>query len=335
MTSRNLREFVLIAGLLAVVSPEFAYSVQQQEQPEYSNLRVLPEGISRRDLGRVMQQNLRGLGLPRRQSQGCLFCHVGDSEQPSGTWDWASDRKPEKVKAREMMEMVAEINSRLAGLDDRIAPDLEVTCYTCHAGRTDPRPLPDVLASSYEMGGVDSLTHTYRRLRNRYFGADAYDFRSGVLSNIAIGLGDAGHYEDALAVSAMNEEFFPESMGVVGVTVLIRLEREFARFGLEAAFAEFGALVSSNAAFAVPDVLDGFGWRLSRKDFNSEALLVFDRNLELFPDEYIPNESRSDAYFFIEDDLEAAIAGFESWLERNPGHVMATRRLATLKAERE
>ena len=129
---------------------------------EYENLQVLPRDISQDELSQAMLENLRGLGLPRRQNEGCLHCHVGDMERASDTWDWASDAKPEKVKARAMMVMVNEINrEHLATLEARIDPPVTVSCYTCHAGRTDPRSLDDVLRAAYR----DGDSKTARRMR--------------------------------------------------------------------------------------------------------------------------------------------------------------------------
>jgi len=34
-------------------------------------------------------------------------------------------------------------------------PETKVSCGTCHAGRTDPRRLPDVLWEAYEKDGID------------------------------------------------------------------------------------------------------------------------------------------------------------------------------------
>jgi len=81
-------------------------------------------------------------------------------------------------------------------------------------------------------------------------------------------------------------------------------------------------------------VLDLFGWRLSRRGESTDALEVFRHNLNLFPDQYIPNESMGDAFWLILDELEAAIGLFDKWLEVHPEHVMARRRVATLRAER-
>ena len=54
---------------------------------------------------------------------GCNFCHEADR---------SLDTKPTKVKARQMIEMVADINAKFG--DGKI----HVTCWTCHLGSTKP-----------------------------------------------------------------------------------------------------------------------------------------------------------------------------------------------------
>jgi len=55
------------------------------------------------------------------------YCHVEDH---------ASDEKPQKLTARNMISMVREINACF--------PDgkQHVTCYTCHRGSTTPATAP-------------------------------------------------------------------------------------------------------------------------------------------------------------------------------------------------
>ena len=326
--------YLAFVSIFVLTAPLFLISCSISPQPEHPvrNLRFLPEDIPEDELADRMQENLRGLGLPRRQSQGCLFCHVGNSEEPSGSWDYASDRKPEKQKAREMMAMVADINRRLAGLENRVDPDLVVTCYTCHAGRTDLRPLPELLMSSYRSGGVEELVEGSRRLRDRYYGADAYDFRPRVLSGLAIGLADSGAFDDALVVANTNAEFFADVAKIGETGQLIRLQRVYAELDIEEALVEFDRMRSVEEVSW--SVLDSFGWRLSRRGEPTDALEVFRHNLDTFPDQYIPNASMGDAYWLILDDLEAGIEMFDKWLEVHPDHVMARRRVATLRAER-
>src|SRR5207253_147583 len=63
----------------------------------------------------------------------CNFCHVNNN----GQWDYASDTKPEKNTAREMIKLVLDTNKTLAGL--KLDP---IACYTCHRGRNSPQSLP-------------------------------------------------------------------------------------------------------------------------------------------------------------------------------------------------
>jgi len=62
----------------------------------------------------------------------CNFCHVNNS----GQWDYASDAKPEKNTAREMIKMVLELHKQsFSGASD-------ISCYTCHRGQNNPVNMP-------------------------------------------------------------------------------------------------------------------------------------------------------------------------------------------------
>jgi hypothetical protein len=70
----------------------------------------------------------------------CTYCHVNKD----GNWDFASDEKGEKKSAREMITMVTSINKTT------FKGNPEVSCYTCHRGRTSvahtlslPLPTPE------------------------------------------------------------------------------------------------------------------------------------------------------------------------------------------------
>lgn len=92
-----------------------------------------------------VQKNIQVLnGLPQSQlipmmnlissSLGvrCTFCHINKS----GQWDFASDEKPEKGTAREMIKMVQGINK------NTFKGATEVSCFTCHRGRSHPASVP-------------------------------------------------------------------------------------------------------------------------------------------------------------------------------------------------
>ena len=62
----------------------------------------------------------------------CNFCHVNNN----GQWDYASDAKPEKNTAREMIKMVLDLHKR------NFPGASEISCYTCHRGSNNPVNLP-------------------------------------------------------------------------------------------------------------------------------------------------------------------------------------------------
>ena len=81
------------------------------------NLKVLtPENLTAQ-----MQTFPAALGVENQG--GCNYCHEADR---------SLDTKPTKVKARQMIELVNEINAKFG--DGKV----HVTCWTCHQGSTMP-----------------------------------------------------------------------------------------------------------------------------------------------------------------------------------------------------
>lgn len=311
-----------------------AAAANGQEDNGYTNLQVLDPDITRNELGGVMVQNLLGLGLPRRQREGCLFCHVGDMDAPVDEWDFASDEKETKLKARAMMAMVRDINANhLSQLDNRLDQSFSVSCITCHSGRTDPRPLPDVLRAAYSADGISAAINKYHELRDRYFGAGAYDFRPAVLVRLANGLAQRGAWDDALTFATLNEAVHPAEAFAARARMTIQVARQLEEHGVTAALAWFDRERGKEAAGVVDySILDGLGWNIYRQERIDEALQIFRKNLQLFPAEYIPNESLGDALWFS-DDKASGIAIFESWVEQNPDNEMGRRRLLNMREE--
>jgi photosynthetic reaction center cytochrome c subunit len=89
------------------------------------NIKVL-NGLPDSQLIPVMNFMSASLG------QRCVYCHVNKD----GKWDFVSDEKPEKNTAREMIKMVLAVNK------DTFRGNTEVSCYTCHRGRTNPASVP-------------------------------------------------------------------------------------------------------------------------------------------------------------------------------------------------
>jgi hypothetical protein len=104
----------LMAILAAVVVPRIPANAQNAPK----NLKVLtPENLHGCDA------DLSGRARRPETREGCNFCHEADR---------SLDTKPTKLKAREMIEMVAEINAKFG--DGKV----HVSCWTCHQGSTKP-----------------------------------------------------------------------------------------------------------------------------------------------------------------------------------------------------
>jgi len=105
-------------------APAAAAQEKTTEQVQ-KNIKVLT-GLPQSQLIPVMNYMASSMG--RR----CNFCHVNNN----GQWDYASDEKPEKNTAREMIKLVLDVNK------NTFKGNTEVGCYTCHRGRNQPQSLP-------------------------------------------------------------------------------------------------------------------------------------------------------------------------------------------------
>ncbi len=190
--------------LLAVATP---LAAQRSGPPDsLVNVRVIPRDTPVRDVINQMGGITRALGVR------CTFCHVGDESMNIWDYDFVSDEKPTKLKAREMMRMVQAINGeflpRLDGLD---AQGLEVTCMTCHRGVSLPQPLSQVLLRAHADGGMTAMDSTYEALKERYYGRASYDFGEVTLDDVASRLFSSGSRDDAIRTYVKNAELFTSS----------------------------------------------------------------------------------------------------------------------------
>ena len=139
------RVLVFCVSLLSLVSLSLVVSVEagwvsngQQQSPAVvgpektveqtkKNIQVLT-GLPDSQLVPVMNYMGSSLGVK------CTYCHVNKD----GKWDFVTDEKPEKNSAREMIKMVLAVNK------DTFRGNTEVSCYTCHRGRTNPASVPSL-----------------------------------------------------------------------------------------------------------------------------------------------------------------------------------------------
>ena len=213
------------------------------EEPK--NLKVLPKGTKGAQLREVMR------GFATSLHVRCQYCHVGEGSDLS-KFDFPSDEKITKQKARVMIQMVQDINqtylTRLTKLESSPQERVEVTCMTCHRTAAKPEMLGDVLAKAIEKDGIDAAIAQYRELRKSNYGGFAYDFSTGTLTALGERLASSGKVDAALRVLDLEKEVNGESASIY-----------FTRGGIEA----------------------GAGLR-------DQAIHSYERGLELAPEDWKP-----------------------------------------------
>lgn len=207
---------VLIVVLLTVVgflafkaTSGSAQGFRWPEEPK--NLKVLPKDTKGAQLRQVMR------GFASALKVRCEYCHVGEGSDLS-KFDFASDEKITKRKARVMIQMVQAINqthlSQLRDLDRSPQERIEVTCMTCHRTATKPQMLGDLLATTIETDGVEAAIAQYRELRKKYYGGFAYDFSPGTLTGLGERLASGGNVDAALRILDLETEISGESASI-------------------------------------------------------------------------------------------------------------------------
>ena len=123
-----------MAAMAVVVASAVAFTAPPAEDPGYKNLKILPKDISKDQLHKVMHGFNDALGVK------CNFCHAPSKDTAIKWPDFASDEKPEKNIAREMMKMTVKINKKFFGVKHPVFGEesMQVSCVTCHHGEAHP-----------------------------------------------------------------------------------------------------------------------------------------------------------------------------------------------------
>jgi hypothetical protein len=99
----------------------------QEDKPAtevFKNIKRFKDGRAGQIPG-VMENWSRSLGI------SCEHCHVSDQ--------WEKEDRSEKQVARDMDQMVDDINSKLlANIKNLDSKNPRINCYTCHGGRVKP-----------------------------------------------------------------------------------------------------------------------------------------------------------------------------------------------------
>lgn len=132
----NVSRPIIVALTLSLFFAACAAVQQQKAQAsradtgEFHNLKLFPQNITHDELIANMRGFAKALGTR------CDHCHAANPPGSAEQFDFASDAKPEKNTAREMMRMVHTVN---ADYLSKVDPHGQaVACNTCHRGHTVP-----------------------------------------------------------------------------------------------------------------------------------------------------------------------------------------------------
>jgi len=193
----------MLGLLIMFVLPIGIGSVSAQVPDEFTNLKVLPKDIGKRELIDIMRAFTDGLGVR------CTYCHPGKNPDSLDGVDFASDELQHKQISRDMMRMVGEINDRLVPAAGMKSP-VQVRCVTCHRGVTEPESLDRVILSVAKEKGIDAAIGRYRELREQYYGSGSYSFSAGTLNTVAEKLAqEQDNLAGAIGVMKLNVEENP------------------------------------------------------------------------------------------------------------------------------
>ena len=121
--------FFIFAGISATHPPD--------EKPHWKNLKVIPKNTDAEQMERIMYKYTRQLSVT------CGYCHPYTKPDvfPKDV-DFASEEKPQKLVARDMMRMTDKINKKYFDyLNDYSMESFQkaaITCNTCHRGVLKP-----------------------------------------------------------------------------------------------------------------------------------------------------------------------------------------------------
>ena len=195
----------LFLALVLCTASSSLLSQQWQFPEKMKNSSVLSKNITSKELGAVMRGFTSALGVR------CAYCHVGDEGKDLKEYDFASDAKPAKAKARTMVKMVDAVNDLyLSQLSKETYLGIKVSCVTCHHGIPVPMPLEDLLKNTFDRNGLDSTVKEYRALREKFYGGNAYNFKEGTLLRLADRIfEDSTKRPAAFEIVRLNIELYP------------------------------------------------------------------------------------------------------------------------------
>jgi hypothetical protein len=204
-----LRCILVLTFTVVVAAPSGAQPAQAAQAPwKGENLQYFPKDITREQLIQRMREFSFALGVR------CQYCHSGGDGVTFEGVSFASDEKSAKITARAMLRMIDQLNNvTLAQLPSRAQPRVVVDCATCHRGVPLPKSLQTTLFEIVDGQGAAAAVAKYRELR-KDAALGRYNFGEWEVNELARRLTEAGNTAAAIAILAMNGEFYPASADI-------------------------------------------------------------------------------------------------------------------------
>lgn len=133
----------LTTAAFAAAALLFASSASPDDHPAVKQLLAQIKGKEERPAGEVFRNvklmkdvpagrflRIMDGGFNKSLGVGCNHCHVEDR--------WEADEKRPKRAAREMMQLVTQINASLGTMHDIDTEEASINCTTCHRGFLKP-----------------------------------------------------------------------------------------------------------------------------------------------------------------------------------------------------
>jgi hypothetical protein len=154
---KKLLVFFSGIGILTMVFGLYAFKSESETdqgyspQPQWENLKVLPQDISKDSLKYLMKNFATSLGVK------CNYCHAPSKLDPSKL-DFSSDAKIEKEIARGMIKMTSDINENYFKPyfpDPKPQQVHVVNCVMCHRGTANPEKYLSQMGMMYKTYNPD------------------------------------------------------------------------------------------------------------------------------------------------------------------------------------
>lgn len=140
MKRKNFISFICSIAFIGIIGLFYSFTTQAvthytNQQPQWENLKVLPQDISKDSLRHLMKIYTKSLGV------NCSHCHAPQKDNPEKL-NFADDSKTAKLIARGMIEMTNDLNEKYFKPhypDPKPDQVYEVSCVMCHRGTTNPK----------------------------------------------------------------------------------------------------------------------------------------------------------------------------------------------------